>query len=479
MVMSSDSLGRYNKAKEDSRLWLTAASLCFGAAALTIYLTSNGRDIACIWPANAILVALLLADARPRWITVLSAGFVANVSANLIMRGTVVGPLLYGFANLAEVSLAVFLLRRSGGRDGILQSTRSVVRFLFIAGLLAPAISGVVGASTAFLVFGEPLLKSFGAWAASDGLGLVVFTPFLAAAFRGDFVTCFAGMTWLERVEAVAVLVLAGAVTYFVFFGTDRPLLFAIFPPLMLVSFRLGRLGAKAAVMVVAIIGGIATMHGQGPMVLIAADAATQARAFQVFLAVILLTCLPVAAEVSARARLTAALAAHDLEMTARALTDPLTGILNRRGFEVEIRRLLPRQAPPWHSLIAIDFDHFKQINDRWGHLAGDRALQHLASLLTSHVRAGDLVARLGGDEFVILLLNSDLELVKAVCERIRASAHGSPLTIDARSVAFISLSMGVASARPGEAYELLMERADRALYDAKEAGRNTIRWAA
>ncbi|KQO69299.1 hypothetical protein ASF18_02365 [Methylobacterium sp. Leaf89] len=459
-------------------IWFLAAISYFAAAALTIHLTSNGRDIATIWPANAILVALLLAQERPRWGAVLSAGFVAGVAANLITRGASAGAILYGLANLIEVGLAVSLLRRSGEREGILHTTGAVLRFILVAGLVAPAVSAVPGSLTAFALYGEPLPKAFATWVASDGLGLLVFTPFLSTVVRGDFVDGFARKTWRERGLSAALLVLVGLVAYGVFLLATRPLLFAIFPPLMLVTFRVGRLGVEAAVMLVAVIGGIATMQGRGPMILIAADAATQAQAFQAFLAVTLVTCLPVAAEVTARARLTAALAAHGQEMTASAITDALTGTLNRRGFEAEARRWLRAEAPGSLSLIAVDFDHFKQINDRWGHQAGDQALRHFAALVSSHVRAGDRVGRLGGDEFMILLPHSDLDLARGVGERVRAAVENAPLALGGQPVASLSLSMGIAAARSGESYEDLARRADRALYEAKEAGRNTIRWA-
>jgi len=461
--------------RQTSQIWLTAALLYFGAAVAVIHLTSNGRSIATIWPANAILVALLLADARPRWRTVLSAGFVANIAANLLLRGTLAGPILYGLANLIEVAVAVWLLRRAFGTDNPLRSTGAVLRFILIAGVLAPVTSGTLGSLTALLVFGEPLWTAFATWVASDGLGLLVFTPFLYAAFRGEFVTWFMGRAWPQRLEAIALLAMAGVVAWFIFFGTSRPLLFAIFPPLMLITFRVGRLGTEAAVMLVAVIGGAATMQGRGPVVLIAPDTATHVQAFQVVLATILMTCLPVAAEVTARADLTAALAAHDREMTASALTDPLTGILNRGGFESEARMLLSRTSSTPLSLLAVDFDHFKQINDRWGHHAGDLALRHVATLLRSHTRVQDIVGRSGGDEFMILLPNTALDVAREVGERIRAGVHVSPLSVDDKSVAFISLSIGAATSHPGERYEDLARRADRALYDAKERGRNTL----
>lgn len=466
-------------AKDTSQTWLMAALSYFSAAALMIHLSSNGKDIATIWPANAILVALLLADDRPRWANVLTAGFVGGVAANLVMRGTLLGPILYGLANTVEIAIAASCLRTKSNRDGILQSTPAVARFIAVAGFCAPATSGVLGGATAMSVYGEPFGQSFATWLASDGLGLVVFTPFFHAAFRGDFVLCFRQKSWLQRVEGFILLTFVGGTTYAVFHVSPYPTAFAVFLPLMLITFRMGRLGAKAAVMLIAIIGGLATMHGHGPIAQVFPGSAMQAQAFQAFLAVTLLICLPVAAEVTARARLTAALTAHGHRMTLSAITDPLTGALNRGGFEAEVRKTVAQAMHGSLSLIAIDLDHFKQINDRWGHHAGDQALKHLSAILASHTRALDLVGRIGGDEFMIMLPHSDLDLAKLVGERVRAAVRESPLEIDDTVVTTLSLSMGIAASKPGESYERLARRADGALYDAKEAGRNTVRWVA
>lgn len=463
-------------AKDATRLFLAAGGLYFIAAASTIHLTSNGRDIAAFWPANAILVALLLADERPRWMPVLSAGFLANLAANQITRGTLAGPMLYGATNVIEVALVVGLLRRCANEEGVLQSTPAVIQFILIAGLIAPAISGVFGSVTACYFFDEPLLKSYVSWIASDGLGLLVFTPFLLSVFQGDLLLCLHRKSWRERAEALGLLLLLGVVGYQVFVVAPRPMLFMLFPPLMLVTFRVGHVGTKAAVMIVAIVGGIATMHGHGPVPMITADPAEQAHLLQGFLALLLLTCLPVAAEVTARARLAARLDAHDREMTLRATYDHLTGVHNRRGFEESAAAVLERSAA---GLIVIDFDHFKSINDRWGHLVGDRALQHLAAELRAAVGDAGVIGRMGGDEFVVLVPGADCEAAIAAAGQIRQRVHAAPLTIDAHSTLLIGLSIGVASATAGEMLDHVVQRADVALYDAKKAGRNTIRVAA
>ena len=463
-------------ARDATRLFLTAGGLYFIAAASTIHLTSNGRDIAAFWPANAILVALLLADERPRWIPVLSAGFLANLAANQITRGTLAGPMVYGATNVVEVALVVALLRRWADDDGVLQTTPAVIQFILIAGLVAPAISGVFGSVTACYFFGEPLLKSYVSWIASDGLGLLVFTPFLLSVFQGDLLLCMQRKTWPRRFEGLGLLLLVGLVGYHVFAVAPRPILFLLFPPLMLVTFRVGHLGTKAAVMIVAIIGGVATMHGYGPVAMMTDDPAEQAHLLQAFLALLLLTCLPVAAEVTARARLAARLDAHDREMTLRATYDHLTGVHNRRGFEEAATSVLERSAA---GLIVIDFDHFKSINDRWGHLVGDRALQHLAAELRVAVGDAGVIGRMGGDEFVVLVPGADRDAATDTAGHIRQRLQAAPMTIDAQSILLIGLSIGVASAQAGERLDDVVQRADVALYDAKKAGRNTIRVAA
>jgi integral membrane sensor domain MASE1 len=140
----------HETAKYHSQLWLTAACLYFLLATTTIHLASNGRDIATIWPANAVLLALLLLHERSAWIGILVAGFIANGLANLVTRGTIIGPLLYGVCNMLEVLCGGPVLWRTeilyahagiGEHGGAL---RVVLR------VLAPGLSALFGAMTAF-----------------------------------------------------------------------------------------------------------------------------------------------------------------------------------------------------------------------------------------------------------------------------------------------------------------------------------------
>ena len=173
--------------------------------------------------------------------------------------------------------------------------------------------------------------------------------------------------------------------------------------------------------------------------------------------------------------RLAAARAVHDAEQ--RAIRDPLTGLANRREFEralAEYRGEGSRPAPP-ATLVYVDLDHFKRLNDTLGHAAGDAALKHVAYLLEAAVRDGDLVARIGGEEFAVWLPRTPLAPGMEVAERIRESIAGS--TWMWRSSPYmVTTSCGVA-AYPEPIGDLMNLRgaADAALYRAKQAGRNRV----
>jgi diguanylate cyclase (GGDEF)-like protein len=158
------------------------------------------------------------------------------------------------------------------------------------------------------------------------------------------------------------------------------------------------------------------------------------------------------------------------------ARNDPLTGLANRRRFDEYLAGMLPRASREHPiSLILIDLDYFKSINDRNGHLVGDAALRWVATNIASQCRQTDLGARLGGDEFA-LVIGAPLHVALQICKRLRlAVAQQSP---DIPPEVSISLSAGVAEATEPTDAQQLYKRADAALYAAKEAGRGTVRQA-
>lgn len=152
----------------------------------------------------------------------------------------------------------------------------------------------------------------------------------------------------------------------------------------------------------------------------------------------------------------------------AEVRTDPLTGVNNRRGLDDSLASQLALFSR-YHSIFAVamfDIDHFKQLNDREGHLHGDRVLQELCRLLDECVRETDLIARFGGEEFVVVMPHTDLAGACEFAERLRNQV-ASRLTI--------TVSGGVAVAMEGDTAESLIARTDAALYSAKTAGRNCV----
>jgi two-component system cell cycle response regulator len=161
------------------------------------------------------------------------------------------------------------------------------------------------------------------------------------------------------------------------------------------------------------------------------------------------------------------------------ALTDELTGLYNRRYVVAHLEELVARvnaEGIADISLMMFDVDHFKQVNDRFGHPGGDDALRQLADRTLRGVRSIDLVARLGGEEFVVVMPETDLRAAATVAERLRASVAVEPFFIHASSEHTpITISIGVAVAQLGDTVDTLLQRADDALYQAKNNGRNRV----
>jgi len=164
-------------------------------------------------------------------------------------------------------------------------------------------------------------------------------------------------------------------------------------------------------------------------------------------------------------------------------LTDPLTGVRNRRYFEQRILDECRAALRHGRSLacLFLDLDHFKSINDRYGHHNGDLVLQSTARCIAQQIRDSDLLSRYGGEEFVLLLLDSDYEEALEIAERIRGAVANRVVAVGADTQLRVTVSIGVAvsngtSSTSAEALVLqLVEGADKAVYHAKGAGRNRV----
>ena len=178
-------------------------------------------------------------------------------------------------------------------------------------------------------------------------------------------------------------------------------------------------------------------------------------------------------------AQANATLAAKQVELERLAWHDGLTGLCNRTEFmrraNQELLRALRHQHPT--SFLLLDLDHFKRVNDHYGHPTGDAVLRHVADLLTQSVRSTDLVARLGGEEFIVLLPQTGLDAALQCAEKLRFAVQNQPLSTEVDGPLFITVSLGVVDVPHDSGADMTAAYAaiDRALYRAKEGGRNRV----
>ncbi|MHC8359120.1 GGDEF domain-containing protein [Pseudomonas sp. LS2P72] len=166
----------------------------------------------------------------------------------------------------------------------------------------------------------------------------------------------------------------------------------------------------------------------------------------------------------------------HLEEQRQKALIDPLTGLPNRAAWSERLDHEINQWQQHGNTLLLamLDLDHFKRINDNYGHLAGDKVLKIIASVLCKRLRGTDFIARFGGEEFVLLMPDTVPSAGAKLLEKLRASIEACPFHFKGEPVT-ITISMGLTAFKPGEHSDLVLKRADQALYRAKHAGRNQV----
>ena len=161
------------------------------------------------------------------------------------------------------------------------------------------------------------------------------------------------------------------------------------------------------------------------------------------------------------------------------AMTDSLTGLSNRKAFDVELKQRAGdvMENGKALSLLIIDIDHFKQFNDTYGHQVGDQVLKLVSNALQSNVKPNEMVARFGGEEFTVILPGSKLREAEKIADKLREKIALKDIVnqVKQENMGRLSVSIGVAQLKAGESVSLFIERTDRALYKAKDLGRNKV----
>jgi diguanylate cyclase len=159
------------------------------------------------------------------------------------------------------------------------------------------------------------------------------------------------------------------------------------------------------------------------------------------------------------------------------SLTDPLTGIANRKAFDAALESVMARGADEPVSLLLCDIDHFKKFNDTWGHQTGDQVLRLVANCLSENIKGRDTAARYGGEEFAVVLRGIGIDVATHIANEIREAVQCRKLVKKSTGdvLGIITISIGVAQFGEGETAETVIRRADACLYGAKQHGRNLV----
>ena len=436
-------------------LALTAAYVVAGKLGLRLAFVNASATA--VWAPTGIALAAFLIIGRRVWPAVLLGAFVVNVTT----AGGVATSLGIAVGNTLEGLLGSWLVARYAGGRKAFDSNRDLFRFVLLAAVVSTAVSPTLGV-TSLVLGGVARWQDYGAiwltWWLGDMGGDIVVAPLIliwVASPREPW-------PYARVVEGVALLLIT-ALTGQLVFGRvlpgspHLPLGFLCMPMLMWAAFRFGRLASAGVVALFYVIAVHGTLLGSGPFARPSPNESLLL--LQAFTCVVSVTTLTLATVVFERRHVEALL-------RQLAVSDPLTGLANyRRLIEVlesEIERSKRTERP--FAVLFFDVNRLKQLNDRYGHLAGSRALWRVAEAMRKSSRAIDTAARYGGDEFAIVMPEASDTAAERVARRVAdllaADGEKPPVSVSEGSAMY---------PRDGETVAHLLAAADRAQYCAKD----------
>jgi diguanylate cyclase (GGDEF)-like protein len=464
--------------------------LFYGGVKLSLAFAVMPEVVVMLWLPNGVLLATLVHYHLRRYAYFALLIIVAEIAADY-PTFSIVEAALFGAINLLEVTVA-YLLLRHWRFDPRFAAPSDIAKFL-IAGPVAGAFVTACAAAAIYTYFRGTQTTYFEflrVWWFSDATGLLIVTPLILSLWprASDPTDQRTALRWFDGLAALLVLAVVAILVMSdkgKFHGTHVRLVL-LFP---FAIYAAARFTLRATTIVTVILAAIVlsvTKAGQQPF----GELPVHETVFQVqqFVFTMTATSLGLAAllsqlrsntrelEVRVRDR-TAELRAANEQLQRLAVTDPLTGLLNRRALFDLMRREMGRHLRHGHELTVIlfDIDHFKQVNDQHGHAAGDIVLQHVARVTAETVRRTDVLARYGGEEFVVVAPETDEAHALQLAERIREALQSCDVSVNSHRVR-VTASFGISMlSANGEEPESILARADSALYVAKTSGRDRV----
>lgn len=451
-----------------TRMLLVVASVVFLAALAGIYSRPAGF-LAAFWPANAILATFLLRAAPQMRLPVIAGALFGYQAAGYVFGDAPWEALQMTAANMVSAVSFTFVYQSLGDREPGLGRAQAVLA-LAIATLVASAAAGVAGGPVWAHLANVNYFDAWRTWFSSELMNYLVLMPGLLAV---HWPLHWPGIARVKKLALSSAMlpVAAVAVTLFISVVAVHPIAI-VFPVPALIWAALS-LPLVVTCGLVVLFSGVTMFAVKLAMYDFGPEGLSDPLIASVHLGVAMIALAPVlvAASTAERRRQFA-------ELERSAHFDGLTEALNRGAFLRQAQAMVQRQrrlgAPV--AAVLIDVDYFKRINDLHGHASGDLALVAMSAVIRRSIRNGDIFGRLGGEEFALLLSDAEVEPVRVAAERIREQVQRLQTTLPDGTMLQMTVSIGVAvSHRATAELPEMLSLADRAMYEAKRAGRNQV----
>lgn len=430
--------------------------------------------VSAMWPANPVLAGLMVRHPQlARRPTAWLGAFLGFLAADLLTGSSLFATLWFTTANMAGSGLCCWILLHTDKTTRLMQGHNSALA-LFAGALAAACAAAVVGGGTGPVLFQSELWPSVSMWLGGELLSYVLILPVLLA-FPHHMPSN--GNAWVEWDDAAPVwlrwaplasvaLALAAALAI----GGPGTLSFVV-PALLWCALSYSFLATAALCLVVCLILTVEVAMGSFQF-----TPAFWLSALSLRVGITLLALGPLAAASNRVARKRA------IDRLDRAINhDFLTGLLSRNAFFHRAKALMAPLSlhPAPMALLVLDLDHFKRVNDRLGHAAGDDVLRQFAHVAASRMRTPDLLGRMGGEEFLALLPDASPEQAHTLAQQLCDAVRNHPFTVTGQAGPLhATVSIGVvhcSSTPPPDEIDALIHSADMLLYQAKQAGRDQI----